>query len=90
MGLTRSDSPRADLTNLLNAKAYDPELPLDDLPDAPEILIFGGEGEWVPSDFLQLAQAAGRQVARLRYSASSQDDAYTASVLALDGWLRPA
>jgi V8-like Glu-specific endopeptidase len=107
MGLTRSDSPRADLTSLLNAleklgrldngerpvvivasnaadvtqgselgrrlatlqaeieKAYGFEAPLDELPDTPEVLIFGGEGEWVANDFMQLAQAAGRQVARL-------------------------
>jgi hypothetical protein len=107
MSLTRSDSPRADLTNLLNAldrlgrldngerpvvivarnareategsdvgrrlatlqseieKAYGFEQPLDELTDTPEVLIFGGEGEWVANEFIIHAQAAARQVARL-------------------------
>jgi V8-like Glu-specific endopeptidase len=46
-------------------RSYDVEPPLVDLPDRPEVLIFGGEGEWVDDAFMEQAQTAGRQVARL-------------------------
>jgi endonuclease G len=46
-------------------KKYGFEPPLVELPDTPEVLIFGGEGEWVEGDFMTQAQVAGRQVARL-------------------------
>jgi V8-like Glu-specific endopeptidase len=46
-------------------KEYGFEPPLPELPDTPEVLIFGGEGEWVSVSFIEQAQTAGRQVARL-------------------------
>jgi hypothetical protein len=45
-------------------REYGFEPPLDDLPE-PEVLIFGGEGEWVAHDFMEQARSAARQVARL-------------------------
>jgi hypothetical protein len=44
---------------------YGLEPPLEELPDTPEVLIFGGEGEWVANSFMAEAQAAARRVARL-------------------------
>jgi hypothetical protein len=46
-----------------NAYGFDP--PLADLPDVPEALIFGGDGEWVGNSFVEGAQTAARHVARL-------------------------
>jgi endonuclease G len=46
-------------------KRYSSEPPLTELPDRPEVLIFGGDGEWVEGLFMEQAQLAGRQVARL-------------------------
>ena len=46
-------------------KSYDEEPPLADLPDTPEVLIFGGPGEWVPATFLEQASSMGPSVARL-------------------------
>jgi len=46
-------------------KKYGFEPALADLSDTPEILIFGGEGEWVEGLFMEQAQAAGQKVARL-------------------------
>jgi V8-like Glu-specific endopeptidase len=46
-------------------KKYAVEPPLEGLPDTPEVLIFGGEGEWVENTFMEKAQEAGRRVARL-------------------------
>jgi hypothetical protein len=45
--------------------AYGFEAPLDELPDIPEVLIFGGEGEWVANDFMQPRRRPDAQVARL-------------------------
>jgi S1-C subfamily serine protease len=45
--------------------AYGGDEPSADLPDTPEILIFGGTGEWVTAAFIEQAQLAGRRVARL-------------------------
>ena len=56
-------------------KAYGGDVPLLDLPDKPEILIFGGTGEWVNPAFMAKAQEAGRSVARLiipRYEGGQQ------------------
>ncbi|GIJ43622.1 serine protease [Virgisporangium aliadipatigenens] len=52
-------------------EAYGREEPLAELTDHPEVLIFGGDGEWVTDAFLRQAAFAGRHVARLlvpRYS----------------------
>lgn len=46
--------------------AYGGDEPLAELTDTPEVLIFGGAGEWVSSAFIEQAQLAGRGVARLR------------------------
>jgi len=46
-------------------KRYGFEAPLVELTDTPEVLIFGGEGEWVTNSFMEQAEMAGRQVARL-------------------------
>jgi hypothetical protein len=46
--------------------AYGGEEPLAELPDKPEVLIFGGTGEWVTGAFIDQAQLVGRRVARLR------------------------
>jgi Trypsin-like peptidase domain len=46
--------------------AYGGDEPLAELTDTPEVLIFGGAGEWVSSAFMQQAQLAARGVARLR------------------------
>jgi endonuclease G len=46
-------------------ESYGFELPLAGLSDTPEVLIFGGEGEWVTNTFMEQAQTAGRRVARL-------------------------
>ena len=51
--------------------AYGGDEPLADLPATPEVLIFGGTGEWVTGAFIEQARLIGRQVARLlvpRYS----------------------
>jgi V8-like Glu-specific endopeptidase len=51
--------------------AYGGDEPLAELPATPEILIFGGTGEWVTGAFIEQARLAGRRVARLlvpRYS----------------------
>jgi V8-like Glu-specific endopeptidase len=46
-------------------RKYDVEAPLAGLSDTPEVLIFGGSGEWVEGAFLEQAKIAGGQVARL-------------------------
>lgn len=46
--------------------AYGGDPPSPDLPDRPEVLIFGGTGEWVSTAFLDQARSAGKRVARLR------------------------
>lgn len=46
--------------------AYGGDEPLDELPDNPEVLIFGGTGEWVSGAFIEHARLVGRLVARLR------------------------
>lgn len=54
--------------------AYGGDEPLAELTDTPEVLIFGGGGEWVSSAFIEQARLAGRRVARLRvprYSAGN-------------------
>ena len=51
--------------------AYGGDEPLADLPATPEVLIFGGTGEWVTGAFIEQARLIGRRVARLlvpRYS----------------------
>jgi V8-like Glu-specific endopeptidase len=51
--------------------AYGGDEPLAELTDEPEILVFGGTGEWVTGAFIAQAQLIGRRVARLvvpRYS----------------------
>jgi hypothetical protein len=51
--------------------AYGGDAPLADLPSTPEVLIFGGTGEWVTGAFIEQARLIGRRVARLlvpRYS----------------------
>jgi hypothetical protein len=45
--------------------AYGGDAPSPQVPAEPEILIFGGPGEWVSTAFLEQARQAGRQVARL-------------------------
>jgi len=54
--------------------AYGGDEPLAELPATPEVLIFGGTGEWVTGAFIEHARLIGRQVARLRvprYSAGT-------------------
>lgn len=46
--------------------AYGGDEPLAGLTDVPEVLIFGGTGEWVSGAFIEQAQLVGRLVARLR------------------------
>ena len=46
--------------------AYGGDEPLAELPATPEVLIFGGTGEWVTGAFIEQAQLTGRRVARLR------------------------
>ena len=46
--------------------AYGGEEPSAELPDKPEVLIFGGTGEWVTGAFIEQARLVGRRVARLR------------------------
>lgn len=51
--------------------AYGGDEPLADLPATPEVLIFGGTGEWVTDAFIEQARLISRRVARLlvpRYS----------------------
>jgi V8-like Glu-specific endopeptidase len=51
--------------------AYGGDEPLADLPATPEVLIFGGTGEWVTGAFIEQARLIGTRVARLlvpRYS----------------------
>ena len=54
--------------------AYGGDEPLAELPATPEVLIFGGTGEWVTGAFIEQARLIGRRVARLRvprYSAGT-------------------
>lgn len=46
--------------------AYGGDEPLAELPATPEVLIFGGTGEWVTGAFIEQARLIGRRVARLR------------------------
>lgn len=46
--------------------AYGGDKPLAELPATPEVLIFGGTGEWVTGAFIEQARLIGRRVARLR------------------------
>ena len=57
--------------------AYGGDEPLAELPATPEVLRFGGTGEWVTGAFLEQARLLGRRVARLRvprYSGGSLVD----------------
>jgi endonuclease G, mitochondrial len=45
--------------------AYGGEKPSPRLSAEPEVLIFGGSGEWVSAAFIEQAREAGRRVARL-------------------------
>ena len=46
--------------------AYGGDEPLAELSAMPEVLVFGGTGEWVTGAFIEQAQLIGRRVARLR------------------------
>jgi Trypsin-like peptidase domain len=46
--------------------AYGGDEPLAELPATPEVLVFGGTGEWVTAAFIEQARLIGRRVARLR------------------------
>jgi hypothetical protein len=46
--------------------AYGGDEPMTELPVTPEVLIFGGTGEWVTAAFIDQARLIGRRVARLR------------------------
>ena len=46
--------------------AYGGDEPLAELSATPEVLVFGGTGEWVTGAFIEQARLIGRRVARLR------------------------